>query len=72
MLQSCEPIHIGYGYHAMTFKHVMLAYPPYEVTSCGRDEEAHYEDSGEDADDCAGKSCPLRPCTSGGTCGLII
>ena len=36
----------------MTFEHVMLAYPPYEVTSCGRDEEAHYEDSGEDADDC--------------------
>ena len=30
----------------------MLAYPPYEVTSCGRDEEAIYEYFGEDADDC--------------------
>ena len=42
---------MGYGYHAMTFKHVMLAYPPYEVTSCGRDEEAIYEYFGEEADD---------------------
>ena len=36
----------------MTFEHVILACPPYEVTSCGRDEEAHFEDFDEGVDNC--------------------